>query len=128
MTGISRRNLMTAAGSSAIACAAPLVASAQGLDPVVAAWTAAAGTIGACAIGRRCIELGLVEPRAADLAHLLEDGVARHVATVAGDRMAALHEVQRGEFRAGDVLRVGGWVLSRSEARFYALASIVAAA
>lgn len=33
----------------------------------------------------------------------------------------ALHIVFRNEFAAGDVVRVYGWLLARSEARFYAL-------
>ncbi len=39
--------------------------------------------------------------------------------------LAALDRAVRAEYRSGDVVSVEGWLLSRSEARLYALATLV---
>lgn len=130
MMDISRRGLMATVGASSLAVAVPKSASAR-LEPAVLAWSAAAGRAGAYAVGRRCLELGLVETDLGELAYLLSAAVGRlrgegHDRSSTADLRQSLHGVLRSEFRAGDVVRVDGWVLSRSEARFYALSYLVA--
>lgn len=129
MTNMSRRGLMATAGASGLAGALPSSVCAR-LEPGVLAWASAAGHTGSYAVGRRCLELGLVEANLGTLAHLLSEAVdglqEAGCKRSPADLRRALHVALRSEFRAGDVVRVDGWVLSRSEARFYALSYLVA--
>lgn len=129
MMNTSRQGLLATAGDSTVAASVPSRASARP-EPMVLAWSAAAGDVGAHAIGRRCLELNLVEAELHELAHFLcaavEDLKGHGCSRSPADLRQALQDVLRSEFRAGDVVRVHGWILSRSEARFYALSYLVA--
>lgn len=95
-------------------------------------WAKAAGVGPHMAdLGRCCIEWGAAEldPRvlvARLNGALTARGLYPDDVSPAALR-AALKELRRHEFLAGEVVRVDGWVLCRSEARGYAL-SVVAAA
>ncbi|HEY0810254.1 MAG TPA: hypothetical protein VGD49_08840 [Longimicrobiales bacterium] len=66
------------------------------------------------AVGEFCLQLPGCEHRAVELAQLVGIG---------DDRTSTLRLIQ-SDFERGDTVRVNGWVLSRTEARLYALAAL----
>jgi hypothetical protein len=86
----------------------------------------------AARLGRSYLELHPEEGDANRLLADIEAAVAGHGRIEAGgndaDRFtASLQRVVRGEYTRDRVVEVSGWILSRTEARLYALVSLDAA-
>jgi hypothetical protein len=83
------------------------------------------------AVGERCLELGVAESDPTvlvkELDRALRGCTLSDGGTECGDLRKSLGALRRAEFAHGDMVRVDGWVLSRSEARSYALSAIVSA-
>ena len=78
----------------------------------------------ACALGAACLKALPPGPAAADLAHAI-------LRSVDGAGPGTRHEFKRrlanritGDFAQGATVEADGWILSRTEARLYALAAL----
>lgn len=82
-------------------------------------------------LGRRCVLLERTGAGAHDLSSKLDQTLRAHRLAPRGeagadDLRAAFSALRRAEFASGEVVRVDGWILSRSEARYYALLALAA--
>ena len=133
MTESRRREFLSRLAAWGCLAVLPAPAFARAAVPEEAArWMPAVDRSAAArAVGRRCIDAGAAEDTPSVLAGRLLEAVDRHGGTAEAmpatpeSLRAALDRVLRAEFRGGDVVRVDGWVLSRTEARAYALAAVI---
>ena len=120
---MNRRELLATAAAAGLMCGSP--GSARAAAPPEARCLLALLRSPAAArrIGRAYLETAGDEAEQAKLAALIVgDGVDG--GTVDGDLLRHVAERQRADFAAGRTVKVGGWVLSRTEARLYALAAV----
>ena len=121
-----RRLLLAVLLAGTAGCAAPFAPSPRRSD--AAAWFAdlfGAGT-GMARFGTAYLDAHPAERDPAVLFQALLDVTAgADPQRDPGATLAALERAVRWEYRTGDVVSVDGWLLSRSEARLYALATLV---
>jgi hypothetical protein len=82
---------------------------------------------GAGALGRAYLERHPDETREDALVSILLDGIPPEDAAIRESLASLLGERNRRDFEAGDVDELDGWIVGRTEARLYALASLSAA-
>jgi len=132
MRSTSRRGFLEAAAGLGCVAAVPALAEPGRTASAESPWLRAIGDGEAVRdLGFRCIRCGAVDHDPARLFEQLRTGAeARGWAGGNDDAglRAALQDLRRSDFESGQVVRVEGWVLARSEARAYALAALLAPA
>lgn len=126
--GLTRRTVFRRLASFGALCGLTALAlPVAAMPPRVAAWgRSLPGGAAVRSVGRGCLAAGVVEDNLSDLADALDVAIRRKGTDPRGGQplQEALADVRKKEFAAGDVVRVDGWVLSRSEARAYALVAL----
>jgi|SRR5690606_29125219 len=115
----TRRSVLGAVVALVAAALLPKRPDAAERRPVVRV----AGRLGASAgdLGARYLR---AEPAEASLA-ALEARLVERLRTARGSTPARLAAAARADFRSGDVVRIDGWVCSRTEARVCAVAHLL---
>lgn len=115
----TRRSLLAALAAVAAAALWPKRSAAAERGPLVGI----AGRLGASAAdaGARYLR---AEPAEASLA-ALEARLVERLRTVRGGMPTRLAAAVRADFQRGDVVRIDGWVCSRTEARVCAVAHLL---
>ena len=123
-----RRFLLLAAALGAGAAATPALRSALGGNKSHTArlLDCFGDLASARAVGEACLEVLKDEPSAPALLAAIERGIGGDAAYRDGayQLRVKLSDLVRRDFEAHDIVRVRGWVLSRNEARLYALAAL----
>ncbi|QQP88281.1 hypothetical protein IGS68_19830 [Skermanella sp. TT6] len=119
---MNRRELLATAAAAGLLYGSPGPAQAAAAAPPEAQRLLALLRSPAAArrIGRAYLETARDEADPAKLAALIVGGGGMSD----GDLLRHVAERQRADFAAGRTVKLDGWVLSRTEARLYALASV----
>jgi hypothetical protein len=127
---VSRRELLhrgsravLVMGALAIGCR-PGESESQSRDALV---SLALEVRGAGALGTAYLEGSPDEARPEALVSILLEGVPPPLAAARESLAPRLHARHRRDFETGNVIEVDGWILGRTEARLYALASLLVA-
>jgi hypothetical protein len=127
---VSRRELLhrgsravLVMGALAIGCR-PGESESQSRDALV---SLALEVRGAGALGTAYLEGSPDEARPEALVSILLEGVPPPLTADRESLAPRLHERNRRDFETGNVIEVDGWILGRTEARLYALASLLVA-
>ncbi|MCB1930023.1 MAG: hypothetical protein KDH17_18570 [Rhodocyclaceae bacterium] len=124
---ISRRRFHALAGSSLLLLALRAVGASE-TAASLPSWLSVVDRQAVAAIGEAYLAAHPEERDRAELLRRIErEFVARRRAAGAEPAVSALSALVRDEFRDGRVVIVDGWMLSRSEARIYALAALATA-
>ncbi|WP_158044312.1 hypothetical protein [Skermanella pratensis] len=121
---MNRREILATAAAAGLLCASPGSARAVAAPPEARRLLALLRSPAAARrIGLAYLETSVDEADPAKLVALIVgDGVDR--GTADGDLLRHVAERQRADFAAGRTVKLDGWVLSRTEARLYALAAV----
>ncbi|MCB1896077.1 MAG: hypothetical protein H6945_20865 [Zoogloeaceae bacterium] len=124
---MSRRRFHALAGSGLLLLALRAVGASDATD-ALPPWLSAIDRQAVEAIGAAYLAAHPDERDRAELRRRIErEFVARRRTAGAQSAVSVLSALVRNEFREGRVVIVDGWMLSRSEARIYALAVLAAA-
>ncbi|UEM22355.1 hypothetical protein JL100_006305 [Skermanella mucosa] len=125
---MNRRELLatataTATAAAVLLCGSPGPARAAALPEARRLLALLRSPAAARRIGRAYLETAADEADPAKLVTLIV-GDGADGGTADGDLLRHVAERQRADFAAGRTVKLDGWVLSRTEARLYALAAV----
>jgi hypothetical protein len=127
VAALSRRGLLRLGSRAALVLGALAVgcrpggSEFQGRDAIV---SLASEVRGAAVLGSAYLERNPDEADPDTLVSILLQGVPAEVTAARESLAPRLRERNRRDFEAGDVIELDGWILGRTEARLYALASL----